>query len=202
MRSFQTHSLPRRGNPPSSYATVFQSHEKAARVLDIRQIPVLSDNYVYLVRETVSGATAVVDPAVAKPILAEAETLGMEDHAYSEHTPSWRSCRGETVKYGPPQGVKSSAPARTATGYPASKTEVGDGDTYIFGKAEATVFDVPGHTRGHIAYWFAGDDALFCGDTLFALGCGRVFEGTHPQMWASLNKLRALPDSARVFLRP
>ncbi len=58
---------------------------------------------------------------------------------------------------------------------------------------------MPGHTRGHIAYWFAEDDALFCGDTLFALGCGRLFEGTPDQMWTSLGKLRGLPDSARVY---
>ena len=63
----------------------------------------------------------------------------------------------------------------------------------------ATVFDVPGHTRGHIAYWFAGSDALFCGDTLFALGCGRLFEGTPEQMWQSLSKFRTLPDSAHVY---
>jgi hydroxyacylglutathione hydrolase len=82
---------------------------------------------------------------------------------------------------------------------PGIQTQVGDGDRYTFGQVEATVFDVPGHTRGHIAYWFADDAALFCGDTLFALGCGRLFEGTPAQMWKSLGKLKALPDETRVY---
>jgi hydroxyacylglutathione hydrolase len=77
--------------------------------------------------------------------------------------------------------------------------DVGDGDTFMLGDAEAQVFDTPGHTRGHIAYWFPESKALFCGDTLFALGCGRTFEGTPEQMWTSLGKLRALPDDTRVF---
>jgi hydroxyacylglutathione hydrolase len=67
------------------------------------------------------------------------------------------------------------------------------------GTETARVFDVPGHTRGHIAYWFANSDALFCGDTLFALGCGRLFEGTPAQMWNSLSKFAPLPDSTRVY---
>ncbi|MFX4740600.1 MBL fold metallo-hydrolase, partial [Acinetobacter baumannii] len=67
------------------------------------------------------------------------------------------------------------------------------------GDSVATVFDVPGHTSGHVAYWFARSQALFCGDTLFALGCGRLFEGTPAQMWQSLGKLRALPDDTRVY---
>jgi len=77
--------------------------------------------------------------------------------------------------------------------------QVDDGDSYDFGRARAQVFFVPGHTRGHIAYWFKDHDALFCGDTLFALGCGRLFEGTPQQMWNSLSKLRALPDATRVY---
>ncbi len=167
-------------------------------MLDIRQIPVLNDNYVYLVRETVSGATAVVDPAVAKPILQEADRLGwkithiLNTHHHGDHVGGNREIQAAT-------GCEIVGPRADRARIPGIQTEVGDGDSYQFGDAVATVFDVPGHTRGHIAYWFADDDALFCGDTLFALGCGRVFEGTHPQMWASLKKLRDLPDSTRVF---
>jgi hydroxyacylglutathione hydrolase len=76
---------------------------------------------------------------------------------------------------------------------------VGDGDHYRFGEAEAEVFFVPGHTSGHIAYAFRDQRALFCGDTLFALGCGRLFEGTPQQMWGSLQKLAALPDDTTVY---
>jgi hydroxyacylglutathione hydrolase len=76
---------------------------------------------------------------------------------------------------------------------------LGEGEEFLLGSARARVFDVPGHTRGHIAYWFAESRALFCGDTLFALGCGRLFEGTPAQMWTSLSALRALPDDTRVY---
>lgn len=82
---------------------------------------------------------------------------------------------------------------------PGITHEVGDGDTFDLGSARAMVFDVPGHTRGHIAYWFKDSAALFCGDTLFALGCGRLFEGTPTQMWQSLSKLKALPAQTRVY---
>jgi hydroxyacylglutathione hydrolase len=76
---------------------------------------------------------------------------------------------------------------------------VGEGETVTLGDAMAQVLEVPGHTLGHIAYWFAEDEALFCGDTLFALGCGRLFEGSAEQMWASLAKLRSLPEATRVY---
>jgi hydroxyacylglutathione hydrolase len=82
---------------------------------------------------------------------------------------------------------------------PGIDVEVDDGDRYRFGATDAEVFFVPGHTRGHIAYWFPGSNALFCGDTLFALGCGRLFEGTPEQMWTSLSRLRALPPETRVY---
>jgi hydroxyacylglutathione hydrolase len=82
---------------------------------------------------------------------------------------------------------------------PGIDIDVADGEDYAFGKQVARVFDVPGHTRGHIAFWFGGSRALFCGDTLFTLGCGRLFEGTPQQMWHSLSKLRTLPPETRVY---
>lgn len=167
-------------------------------MLDIRQIPVLSDNYVYLIRDEDSGAVGVVDPAVAAPVLAEAERLGwkithiLNTHHHGDHVGGNREIQAAT-------GCTIVGPRADRDRIPGIQIEVGDGDTYAFGDAEAQVFDVPGHTRGHIAFWFEGDDALFCGDTLFALGCGRMFEGTAPQMWNSLGKLRALPDATRVY---
>ena len=167
-------------------------------MLDIRQIPVLNDNYVYLVHEPQTQSTAVVDPAVADPILAEAERLGwtvthiLNTHHHGDHVGGNRRIQAAT-------GCEIVGPRADRDRIPGIQTQLGDGDIWRFGAAAARIFDVPGHTRGHIAYWFEADDALFCGDTLFALGCGRVFEGTHAQMWRSLSRLRALPDTARVF---
>lgn len=166
--------------------------------LDVRQIPVLSDNYVYLVRESESGNVAVVDPAVAEPVLRAADKLGwtithiLNTHHHGDHV-------GGNLAVQKATGCHIVGPRADRQRIPGLQTEVGDGDTYAFGAAKAHVFDVPGHTRGHIAYWFAADDVLFPGDTLFALGCWRLFEGTPAQMWESLGKLKDLPDGVKVY---
>ncbi len=167
-------------------------------MLEIVQIPVLSDNYVYLVREPASGAVGVVDPAVAEPVEAELErrrwrlTHVLNTHHHGDHVGGNQrlKARYEATVVGP---------RADRARIPGIDVEVGEGDEYRFGEAPARVFDIPGHTRGHIAYWFAESKALFCGDTIFSLGCGRVFEGTPQQMWSSLSKLRGLPDDTRVY---
>lgn len=166
--------------------------------LEIVQIPVLNDNYVYLARDPDSGAVAVVDPAVHEPVLAELArrnwrlTHILNTHHHPDHVGGNMALQDAT-------GCVIVGPKADADRIPGIAVMLGDGDRWTLGSAEAQVFDVPGHTRGHIAYWFAGSDALFCGDTLFALGCGRLFEGTPAQMWSSLQKLLALPDSAKVY---
>lgn len=166
--------------------------------LDIRQIPVLNDNYVYLVREPEQNAVGVVDPAVVEPIMAEAERLGwaithvINTHHHGDHTDGNLEIKKRT-------GCTIVGPGHDRDRIPGIDLELNDGDTFKFGAAKADVFFIPGHTRGHIAYWFAGADALFCGDTLFSIGCGRVFEGTMDQMWSSLSRLRALPSETRVY---
>ncbi|MEO1192052.1 MAG: hydroxyacylglutathione hydrolase [Pseudomonadota bacterium] len=166
--------------------------------LQIHQIPVLEDNYVYLVREPESDVTAVIDPAVAKPVLAEAERLGwrithiLNTHHHGDHVGGNRVIQEAT-------GCTVVGAKIDRARIPGIGVEVEEGDRVALGKAEAEVFFIPGHTSGHIAYWFAEDQALFCGDTIFALGCGRLTEGTPEQMWPSLTKLRRLPDETRVF---
>lgn len=166
--------------------------------LVIRQIPVLKDNYVYLVHEPQQNLTATVDPAVAAPVMDALQREGwrlthiLNTHHHNDHT-------GGNLELKAATRCTIVGPRADRDRIPGIDIAVGDGDTYQFGAEGARVFDVPGHTRGHIAYWFATSHALFCGDTLFLMGCGRLFEGTPEQMWRSLSKLKALPPETEVY---
>ena len=167
-------------------------------MLEVVQIAVLTDNYVYLVHDGASGETVVIDPSIPEPVLAEAAARGWtigqiwNTHWHPDHTGGNLAIKAAT-------GCTITGPAGEASKIPGIDRAVGDGDTVQLGDHIAQVIDVPGHTLGHNAYWLAADDLLFPGDTLFALGCGRLFEGTPAQMHASLSKLMALPDSAQVY---
>jgi len=166
--------------------------------LDVHQIPVLRDNYVYLARDPATGACAVIDPAVAEPVLDTLDRLGwrlthiLNTHHHHDHT-------GGNLELKRATGCTIVGNAADAERIPGIDVRVGEGDTVALGDRTARVIEVSGHTIGHIAYWFEDDETLFCGDTLFALGCGRLFEGSPAQMWTSLGKLRALPDATRVY---
>jgi len=166
--------------------------------LDIRQIPVLQDNFIYLAREPKSGAVAVVDPAVAAPVLELADRLKwkithiLNTHHHGDHV-------GGNMEIKAATGCTIVGPGHDPDRIPGMDVQVKDGDTYTLGKEQAQVFFVPGHTSGHIAYWFKDSDALFCGDTMFSIGCGRLFEGTPQQMWTSLSRLRALPPQTQIY---
>lgn len=166
--------------------------------LQIHQIPVLRDNYVYLVRDPESEACAAVDPSVAKPVLDTLDGLGwrlthiLNTHHHHDHT-------GGNLEIKRATGCTIVGNGADARRIPGIDVRVVDGDTFTLGTRAAQVIDVSGHTLGHIAYWFEDCRAVFCGDTLFAIGCGRLFEGTPAQMWASLSKLRALPGDTAVY---
>lgn len=166
--------------------------------LEIIRIPVLSDNYVWLVHEPVSGETMVVDPAVAEPVLAEAEARGWtitqiwNTHWHPDHTGGNAAIREAT-------GCTITGPAAEAERIPTLDRTVTEGDVARLGAIEAHVLDVPAHTAGHIAFHFPAEQVAFVGDTLFAMGCGRLFEGTAAQMFANMRKLEALDDATRIY---
>jgi hydroxyacylglutathione hydrolase len=166
--------------------------------LEIVRIPVLSDNYVWLVHDAASGETMVIDPAVAAPVLAEADARGWRitqiwnTHWHPDHVGGNADIKAAT-------GCVITGPAAEAERIPTLDRLVTGGDTVMLGGVRADVWDVPAHTAGHIAYHFAGEDVIFVGDTLFAMGCGRLFEGTAEQMFANMQRLSALPDGTAVY---
>jgi hydroxyacylglutathione hydrolase len=167
-------------------------------MLNIEIVPALSDNYNFLLTVEGSDAVAVVDPSEPAPIVAALERRGLRlTHILNTH--HHRDHIGGNAELRAKYGAKIVGPAGETERIPDMDMLLNDGEAFELGGRRAEIFFVPGHTRGHIAYWFAHDDALFCGDTLFAMGCGRLFEGTPGQMWASLTRLRALPPSTRVY---
>lgn len=167
-------------------------------MVEIVQVPVLSDNYVYLVHDADSGRTAVVDPAVGPPVMEATQQRGWtitdiwNTHWHPDHT-------GANLEIKAATGATVTGPAAEDAKIPGIDRAVSEGDEVLLGSAVARVIDVPAHTAGHIAYHLPEDEALFCGDTLFAMGCGRLFEGTAAQMWDNFSKLMALPDPTRVY---
>ena len=166
--------------------------------LEIIRIPVLSDNYVWLAHEPESGETMAVDPAVAEPVLAEAAARGWtitqiwNTHWHPDHTGGNAEIKAAT-------GCTITGPAAESERIPTLDRKVAEGDSVALGKVTAQVLDVPAHTAGHIAFHFPTEQAAFVGDTLFAMGCGRLFEGTAAQMFANMRKLEALGDTTRVY---
>ena len=164
--------------------------------LSIKQIPALRDNYMYLLTCPETGERAIVDPSEAEPVKEALGDKGLDKIINTHH--HWDHTDGN-------EALKETYDAQViGSGYDAERVpcidiQVKEGDKIKIGECEGDVLFVPGHTRGHIAFYFPDSAALFCGDTLFAGGCGKVFEGTHKQMHQSLEKLKALPGSTRVY---
>ena len=167
-------------------------------MVEVVRIPALSDNYVWLVHDAASGETVVIDPAEATPVLAEAEARGWRigqiwnTHWHPDHTGGNEEIKAAT-------GCTVTGPAGEAARIPTLDRQVSEGDTVHLGAHEAQVMEVPAHTAGHIAYHLAAGSILFPGDTLFAMGCGRLFEGDAAQMHSNLRRFAALPPETQVY---
>ncbi|WP_294393558.1 hydroxyacylglutathione hydrolase [uncultured Sphingomonas sp.] len=167
-------------------------------MIQVARIPVLDDNYVWLLHEDASGETVVVDPGEAEPVLAEAARRGWRigqiwnTHWHGDHVGGNAAIKAAT-------GCTVTGPAAEAGRIPTLDREVAEGDSVTIGGIEAMVWAVPAHTAGHIAYHLPGEAMVFVGDTLFAMGCGRLFEGTAAQMWNNLQRLATLPPETRVY---
>jgi hydroxyacylglutathione hydrolase len=165
-------------------------------MLDIVPVPAFADNYLWLVHDSASGETAVVDPGDAVPVLAEADkrgwTIGQiwNTHWHRDHTGGNLAIKAAT-------GARVSGPA--GEDIPARDDALAAGDQVHLGAHVGRVIEVPGHTLGHIALVFDDDQSAFVGDTLFAMGCGRLFEGTPEQMHESLQSLATLPGDTELY---
>jgi hydroxyacylglutathione hydrolase len=160
--------------------------------------PCLSDNFGALIHDPATGRTAAIDVPDAAPVEAELHRRGwrltdiLVTHHHADHVDGIPALKAAT-------GARVVAALADAHRIPDIDETVVEGDIVSVGNLRAVVIDTPGHTVGHIAYWFDNADVLFAGDALFSLGCGRMFEGTPGPMWAGLEKLRALPDATMLY---
>lgn len=165
---------------------------------EIILFPCLSDNFGYLIHDPETNTTAAIDAPEAGPILAELERKGwtltdiLVTHHHSDHV-------GGIAELKEKYHCRVVAPHDKATRIADVDERVAQGDVVKVGSLLARVLETPGHTLDHVSYVFDGEKALFAADTLFSIGCGRVFEGTYPMMWESLLKLRVLPDDFKLY---
>ncbi|MEA5532933.1 hydroxyacylglutathione hydrolase [Crocosphaera sp. XPORK-15E] len=172
--------------------------------MEIKRLPVLSDNYIFLLHDPKTNKAAVVDPAVSIPVMNCLEQLGADlvaifnTHHHYDHVGANHELREKFPNVCIYGGKKDQGRI------PGQQVFLEEGDKVEFAGKVADIYFIPGHTRAHIAYYFPPNSSaetgdLFCGDTLFAGGCGRLFEGTPGQMVQSLTKLRNLPDNTRIW---
>lgn len=166
--------------------------------IELRLVPCLTDNYGVLIRDTASGRVAAIDAPDAGALLSALDGAGWRltdvfvTHHHGDHVQGIPALKAA-------HGCRVTAPAAEAARIPGVDATVVDGDRIAFGDEPVEVIATPGHTLGHVVYHLPRAGLLFAGDTLFAMGCGRLFEGTAADMWASLVRLRALPPETRVY---
>lgn len=167
-------------------------------MLDVYQFPARSDNYGVLIHDPKTGATASIDAPDADPILTALRQTGWEltqiliTHHHGDHTAGNRKLKKLT-------GCTIIGPAKEAGSIPEIDVEVSEGDMVEVGSAKALVIETPGHTKGHVSYYFPDDGIIFVGDTLFSVGCGKLLEGDARMMWRSLQKLMVLPAETKLY---
>lgn len=166
--------------------------------LQIHQFPARSDNYGVLIHDSETGMTASIDAPELAPIKSALAEKGWQlthiltTHHHQDHVEANAALKSEFH-------CEIIGPKGEAAKIPGLDRAIGEGDTFRFGNMDVEVLETPGHTLGHISYVIPSAKVAFVGDTMFAMGCGRVFEGTHEMMWASLAKLRQLPADTVVF---
>lgn len=167
-------------------------------MIEIVCIPALSDNYIWMLHDAASGETVVVDPGEADPVFEAAKARGWTidqiwlTHWHGDHIGGVLALRAAT-------GCTVTGPAAEADKIPMLDRQVREGDIVRIGAFTAAVLDLPAHTAGHIGYHFTDPAMLFSGDVIFAMGCGRLFEGTPAQMHAALTRIAALPDDTQIY---
>jgi hydroxyacylglutathione hydrolase len=165
--------------------------------MEIVPVPVLTDNYVWLIHNSETGETAAVDPSVAEPVLNAAAERGwsltqvLNTHWHPDHTGGNEGIKAAT-------GCTITAPAEAERVSHVDRI-VAEGDRVTVAGAEAMVWHIPAHTAGHIAFYFEDEGMIFVGDTMFAMGCGRLFEGTAEQMYSNMQRIAALPGGVRIY---
>lgn len=167
-------------------------------MLEIIQLPVLNDNYIYLIHEPCLNKTAVVDPAICQPVLDTLKQKGwhldyiLNTHHHLDHI-------GANLELKAVTNCKIIAAEKDQHRIPNIDKTVKDGDEITLGNEPIRIIETPGHTLGHIIFHFYNSKLLFCGDTLFSMGCGRLFEGSAEQMWHSLQKIKALAKLTKIY---
>ncbi|XP_057844068.2 hydroxyacylglutathione hydrolase 2, mitochondrial isoform X1 [Cryptomeria japonica] len=202
MKTFPLHI--QRGHRESSHLHLSgrrHLHSRMSTVassLQIELVPCLKDNYAYLLHDSSSGTTGIVDPSESGPVIDALSQRKynlmyiLNTHHHYDHT-------GGNMELKARYGAKVIGPFADKDRIPGIDLALSDGEKWMFGGQEMCVLDTPGHTRGHVSFYFPDSKAIFTGDTLFCLGCGKLFEGSPEQMWSSLSKIASLPDYVRIF---
>ncbi|XP_057997964.1 hydroxyacylglutathione hydrolase 2, mitochondrial [Hevea brasiliensis] len=176
----------------------FCSVSNMSSSLQIELVPCLGDNYAYLLHDVDTGTVGVVDPTEAVPIIDALSrknrnlTYILNTHHHHDHT-------GGNEELKARYGAKVIGPGIDRDRIPGIDIVLNDGDKWMFAGHEVVVMETPGHTRGHISFYFPGSGAIFTGDTLFSLSCGKLLEGTPEQMHSSLRKITSLPDDTNIY---